>query len=255
MKFSIITPTYKRATELRRAVDSVCNQTLTNWEMIIVNDSPDDTSYAQFESAELDHRVKYFKNNKNMGVNFSRNFALNNISIDSTHVILLDDDDWLSIDTLSHFENLQNKHRDCKWLVSDRVTDTGKSLTHAPKNNSLYSYAYDYLLLKNFRGDATHCIDKNEITNIRFSTSIKQGEEWTFFYELGLRNKFLYNSFGATISAGYDAQGGLNFRKRSKGERAKTLLKLLKEGYKRELFYYPSFGAYLLARFILLIVM
>ena len=45
MKFSIITPTYKRADKLSRAVNSLRNQTYTDWEMIIVNDSPAETEY------------------------------------------------------------------------------------------------------------------------------------------------------------------------------------------------------------------
>ena len=38
--FSIITPTYKRADKLQRAIDSVMSQTSGDFEMIIVNDSP-----------------------------------------------------------------------------------------------------------------------------------------------------------------------------------------------------------------------
>ena len=45
MRFSIITPTYKRADTLRRAISSLLSQTHTDWEMVVINDSPEDKSY------------------------------------------------------------------------------------------------------------------------------------------------------------------------------------------------------------------
>ena len=64
MKFSIITPTHKRAEMLIRAVTSVKNQTYTDWEMIIVNDSPTDSSYTSFTETINDARIRYHLNKK-----------------------------------------------------------------------------------------------------------------------------------------------------------------------------------------------
>ena len=36
---SVIIPTYNRAYTLRKAVDSVINQTFTNWELLVVDNS------------------------------------------------------------------------------------------------------------------------------------------------------------------------------------------------------------------------
>ena len=76
MKFSIITPTHKRSHLLTRAVSSLQAQTHTDWEMIIINDSPGDTSYNDFVSSINDSRIRYFVNSSNRGVNYSRNVAL-----------------------------------------------------------------------------------------------------------------------------------------------------------------------------------
>ena len=93
MKFSIITPTYKRASLLERAVQSVVRQTYANWEMIISNDSPDDPSYKTFLSSERDSRIRYYVNDMNRGVNYSRNFALDNVAKDSDWVVFF----WMTM--------------------------------------------------------------------------------------------------------------------------------------------------------------
>lgn len=250
MKFSIITPTYKRADLLPRAVNSVLGQTYTDWELIIVNDSPDDTSYSSFEKTITDPRIIYLKNEQNMGVNFSRNRALDNISKDSKWIIFLDDDDWFAEDTLENFVNLIKKNPNENWFVTNRAYKDGRSLTLAPRNNNRYSYALDYLIFKRVNGDATHCIKAGEIKNIHFSKKILQGDEWFFFYQLGLKNKFFYNNYHSTISEGYNMESGLNFRKLSKLTKTKNILKLFTEGLTKKIAYHPSFLFYILGRML-----
>ena len=97
MRFSIITPTYKRSDKLIRAVKSVQAQTYKDWEMVVVNDSPNDETYIPFASSINDPRIHYHVNKTNSGVNFTRNFALDRVSADSKWVVFLDDDDYLAL--------------------------------------------------------------------------------------------------------------------------------------------------------------
>ena len=39
---SVIIPTYKRVEKLKRAIDSVLNQTFTNWEIIVIDNHSSD---------------------------------------------------------------------------------------------------------------------------------------------------------------------------------------------------------------------
>lgn len=254
MKFSIITPTYKRSDSLTRAVESVLHQTHADWEMIIVNDSPNDASYDSFEKNIHDNRIKYFKNENNLGVNYSRNFALDNLSADSDFIILLDDDDWLAKDTLENFVGIIKERPAENWFVTNRALKSGGPLTSAPKNNSHYSYAWSYLILKKFKGDATHCIRTSVLKNIRFSKSIRQGEEWLFFYQLGLKNKFYYSNHNSTLTEGYNRVYGLNFRERTRSEQFRTLVKIINEGSELHLLSHPTFLIYLFMRFIRILV-
>lgn len=254
MKFSIITPTYKRSGKLALAVDSVVDQIYTNWEMIIVNDSPDDSTYNNFENNLKDSRIKYFKNKENLGVNYSRNFALSKISPDSFFTIFLDDDDWFAKDTLENFASLINANPTERWFVTNRALKDGESLTITPENREHYSYAWDYLILKKIKGDATHCIKSDLVEDIQFAKSIKQGEEWFFFYQIGLKSDLFYSNHDSTITEGYNNVHGLNFRCRTRAEQLTTLARLIDEGLGLRLLYYPTFTIYLTMRLMRLLL-
>lgn len=253
MKFSIITPTYKRSDKLARAVNSTILQTHNDWEMIIVNDSPDDRSYESFEKTISDPRIHYFKNEQNSGVNFSRNRALDSVSKNSDWIIFLDDDDYLSPDALSTFLSLIQKHLENNWFITNRALSDGNPTTNFPKSDAEYSYAWDYLILKRGKGDATHCLSTKLIGDIRFSKLIKQAEEWIFFYQLGLKSKIFYYNHNSTITDGYDESSGLNFRKRTQIEQIKTLRMIFQEGWELRLIFTPAFVLYLFTRLVRII--
>ena len=62
---SVILPAYKSA-YLNQAIESILNQTYTNFELIIVDDaSPEDIK--EVVSKFSDKRIKYYKNQENIG--------------------------------------------------------------------------------------------------------------------------------------------------------------------------------------------
>lgn len=97
-KFSIITPTYNRAYVLWKAILSIQNQSITDWEMLIIdNGSTDDTKklLAEFQD---DLRIKYFVQ-QNQGPSVARNLGLKNALGDV--IVYLDSDDELFPQSLS----------------------------------------------------------------------------------------------------------------------------------------------------------
>jgi glycosyltransferase involved in cell wall biosynthesis len=256
MKFSIITPTHRRKEKLERAIASLFAQTYKDWEMIIVNDSPHDDTYKEFASSINDARIHYHVNSINKGVNFSRNYALERLSADSKWVIFLDDDDYFAPDTLATLSRLITLNVDTKWFMTNRALKNGISVTVAPTEDTSYSYAWSYLILKRIKGDATHCIETKLITHThtRFSKYVKQGEEWFFFYCLGLHTKIFYHDHNSTITDGYNETSGLNFRKRARTERFETISTLMYEGLRRKIFYHFSFILYIGLRYCRLLL-
>jgi glycosyltransferase involved in cell wall biosynthesis len=251
MKFSIITPTYKRSEKLERAVASLCAQTYSDWELIIVNDSPKDDTYRHFSSTINDPRIHYYENDTNRGVNYSRNRGLDKVSADSKWIIFLDDDDYFAPDTLATFVQLIVSNNNKRWFITNRALQNGEPTTIAPHSQTVYSYAWSYLIFKKIKGDATHCIETKLITRIqaRFSKYVKQGEEWFFFFQIGQHESIYYYDHNSTITEGYDELHGLNFRKRSKTERFETITTLSYEGFKKQLFFSFAFIFYIVARY------
>lgn len=250
MKFSIIIPTHRRGENLIHAIESVSKQTYQNWEAIVVNDSPNDPSYQKFVSSINDPRIHYHVNDENRGVNYTRNRALDNVSGDSNWIIFLDDDDHFAPDTLETFRDLILSNQNKKWFVTNRAHVNGSPITKFPKNDTNYSYVWSYLILKRCKGDATHCINTRLVNKIKFSTKIKQGEEWFFFYQIGLKSKMYYHDHNSTISHGYDEKGGLNFRRRGFLQQIKNLYGLFVEGLNIGLALHITFLIYILMRLL-----
>jgi glycosyltransferase involved in cell wall biosynthesis len=72
MLFSIITTIYMTPIfKLKRLYDSLLSQTHTNWEWVVVDDSPEDyiTSFIYMhELSKKDHRIQLFRKNKHSGI-------------------------------------------------------------------------------------------------------------------------------------------------------------------------------------------
>lgn len=90
---SIIMPSYNTAPYIKETIQSVLNQTYTNWELIIVDDCSTDNTDEVLDTIH-DSRIKYFKNEKNFGAAVSRNKALREAK--GQWIAYLDSDDlWL----------------------------------------------------------------------------------------------------------------------------------------------------------------
>ena len=72
-KVSILMPIYKPKYEyLLESIQSILNQTFTNFELLILDDCPEDDREKIVKSFK-DERIKYFKNEKTIGVALSKN--------------------------------------------------------------------------------------------------------------------------------------------------------------------------------------
>ena len=68
-RVSVLTPVYNTNIEhLHQCIDSILNQTFTDFEFIILNDSPENTELESEILSYSDKRIKYYKNDKNIGI-------------------------------------------------------------------------------------------------------------------------------------------------------------------------------------------
>lgn len=87
---SIITPTFNRAELIGKMIDSVINQTYSDWELIIVDDGSKDNTEEAIQQYLQDKRIRYIKK-ENSGATHSRNVGASHAN--GAFITFLDSDD------------------------------------------------------------------------------------------------------------------------------------------------------------------
>lgn len=119
---SIIVPIYNAEKYLHRCVDSLINQSLTNIEILLINDGSTDDSAAICERyAANDCRIKVF-HRTNHGVAATRQFGLEHVS--GIYVIHADPDDWVDIDMYERMYNTALREQS-DLVISDYIEEYG----------------------------------------------------------------------------------------------------------------------------------
>ena len=117
-KISVIIPVYNVEKYLKKCLDSICNQTLQDIEIICVDDGSSDSSLEILRQYEAkDSRVKVLtQSNQKQGA--ARN---NGISIAKGEYLgFIDSDDWIDLD---YYEQLYNSAKtfDCDIAIADYI--------------------------------------------------------------------------------------------------------------------------------------
>lgn len=95
-KISVIVPVYNVELYLKRCLDSIINQTLSDIEIICVNDGSTDNSVNILdEYAQKDDRIKIVSQ-VNAGLSAARNTGLKYVS--GEYISFIDSDDWIDLD-------------------------------------------------------------------------------------------------------------------------------------------------------------
>ena len=97
MKVSVITGTYNPGHLIHKFIESVLKQTLTDLELIIIDDySTDGTREVLQEYTKKDSRIKLIFNEQNLGISATYNKGLDIAT--GEYVSLVDSDDFLDLD-------------------------------------------------------------------------------------------------------------------------------------------------------------
>jgi len=98
--FTVIIPTYNRADLIEVAINSVLQQSFTDFEIIVIDDaSQDDTE--KVVSKFSDTRIQYLKNERNLERSRTRNKAINLAK--GNYITFLDSDDYYLENHLQNF--------------------------------------------------------------------------------------------------------------------------------------------------------
>ncbi|MBD3201957.1 MAG: glycosyltransferase [Candidatus Lokiarchaeota archaeon] len=91
---TVFTPNYNREHLISETIESILNQSYTNFEYIIVDDGSTDNSWDIIqEYAQQDNRIKAFRNKKNLKIVKTRNKGFKLSSPKATYFAIIDSDD------------------------------------------------------------------------------------------------------------------------------------------------------------------
>lgn len=115
-KVSVCIPTYNRSNYLKYSVNSVLNQTYSDFELIICDDgSTDDTS--KIVSNFSDNRIIYIQHKQNIGR--SKNMRSGFEKAQGEYFIKFDDDDGLTFDFLAKTVKVLDEHKNIDFVCTN----------------------------------------------------------------------------------------------------------------------------------------
>ncbi len=180
-KISIIIPCYNSSSYIKECLDSIKEQSFTDFEVIIVNDgSTDDSEEIIQKNIQNDPRFRLI-NQVNQGVSSARNLGLE-LSLAET-ICFIDIDDKISSDylyVLYEEYKLKKNHIDLfqipyiKIFPNNCINKVTTPLDVSLENIIDHTYLCYYVWGKLYKRDI---ITKN---NINFSYEIKTGEDFLF---------------------------------------------------------------------------
>ena len=150
-KISVLMCAYNAADYIGQAIQSIIDQTYTNWELLISDDFSTDSTFQIAQAyAQKDARIKLFKQPENLGYLLNTNFIWN--KAEGQFITFQDADDWSSVDRLiKQSQFLINNEVDICSSNFSRVDLIGKnkSIGEIEDLPSLsYNFIYQHFVAK-----------------------------------------------------------------------------------------------------------
>ena len=113
-KVSIIVPMYNAASFLKETLDSILNQTFTDFELLLIDDCSKDNTL-EIANSFSDPRIYIVKNEKNLGAGGTRNKGIK--LAQSTYIAFCDADDIMFPNRLEEQYNFMEQHPDIDGMI------------------------------------------------------------------------------------------------------------------------------------------
>ena len=189
-------PTYNRVSLLARAIQSVFDQTFTDWELIVVNDASTDGTREFLDMlAAKDPRVRPVHNTKNNYPDISKNLNEGLTLARGEYIARLDDDDyWCDLGKLEKQVAFFASHPDCVIAGGGTIVIDGED-----------NERFRYLKLETDAAIRDKALFANPFTHstvmFRLGSALKAGgygnfknvEDWDLWLRMGRLGTF-YNA-------------------------------------------------------------
>ena len=196
---SIIVPIYNTEKYLHQCLDSILNQTYTNFEVLLVNDgSTDSSGIICQEYVERDSRFRYFEKD-NGGVASARNLGLEHS--EGTYITFIDSDDWVEQnyldvlytalkenDTDVAISTYKRFAQDSVFYLRSYSKENDEFLNIGKRNRNSFLEILPKLgeLDHSFYSISSKLIKRKIIGNLLFDEQVSYAEDLNFFFHLYL---------------------------------------------------------------------
>jgi glycosyltransferase involved in cell wall biosynthesis len=188
--FTVVMPYYKKASVVKRSIDSVLDQTYSDFELVIVDDGSED-NIEEIVNGYGDPRIKLLKQ-ENHGVSVARNNAIQHANFD--WICFLDSDDTWEINHLMLLEEMIKEKKGIKFFVTSYKrlgANLFESNTLFPKDYPNTFITNNFLELINMCGPVIHtnsiCVHKSLFEKYGlFREGLNIGEDTDLWYRFSL---------------------------------------------------------------------
>lgn len=191
---SIVVPIYNMKQYLARCVDTLLNQTYTNYEIILVNDGSTDGSEELCEEIVAKYPQVRYVYKENGGLSSARNAGIENALGD--YIIFPDPDDWVTEEYLETLVELHVKYDSdleiCGYYVSD---ENGDNNVHSNKSEQIFDKNDALLKLVSsqwfcgFAWNKLYHLDIIRQNNLWFDTELGMAQDLHFAFRYILNCK------------------------------------------------------------------
>ncbi|WP_158235986.1 glycosyltransferase family 2 protein [Hydrogenovibrio sp. SC-1] len=185
---SILMNCFNSETYLNEAIESVFQQTFTDWELIFVDNCSSDSS-AQIASS-FGEKVKVVRTEKNIPLGAARNFGISHCSGD--YIAILDTDDiWFPSTLEKQLSEIKSGDYALVYGGQENINTSGITIGEMrPKQKSGFIFGS---LLKQFDVPiVTTMLSKKHLSNsgLKFDPNVTASEEYCLFMQLAAKYKF-----------------------------------------------------------------
>ncbi len=182
---SIVIPAYNASQYLAETIESVLDQTFTDFELLVVNDgSTDNTAEIVSNYNHQDNRVKLLSQ-KNQGVSIARNTGIQRAK--GEYIAFLDSDDkWLPNKLALHVEHFQkNPNLGISFGRVEFISSDGKS-TNSFSSSRLFKIAPEHLYYENLIVTPSNVVIRRNIFDSvgGFDSNLSGTEDAELFFRI-----------------------------------------------------------------------
>lgn len=197
--FSVVIPLYNKENFIQATLQSVLNQTFTDYEIIIVEDCSTDKSL-EVASKISNIRIRIIQHEKNKGLSASRNTGIKNAN--ANYIAFLDADDLWKDTFLQELFKLISEFPKAKLFATNYEENYSNNKILLPnnnskalKNNTLIENFFNLNLSQPLYCPSSLCVNKSIFETITYyDETITFGEDVDFNIRANSKFKLAYSN-------------------------------------------------------------